>query len=217
MIRSILFDLDGTLIDTAYDLVYALNIIRKQRGLPALPVASLRSIANLGSKALIKRALDVDETAPAFPPLREQFFSLYQEHVAHESRLFPNVEKVLSFLDEKRIPWGIVTNKPEIHTMDLLSALSLKQRAGCIICGDTLPRAKPDPMPLLHACELLEMRPDECIYVGDARTDVEASKAANIKSLVALYGYIQDNDDPLTWHADGYINDPLEIIQWLPT
>lgn len=216
-IEAVLFDLDGTLLDTAPDLVFALNVIREQHGLPAMPVSDIRPIANLGSKAMLKRALDleVDETDPRFQTLRQQFFSLYLTHLADSTQFFPNIEKVLTHLDELSIPWGIVTNKPTAHTMGLLKALGLEQRTNCVVCGDTLPKNKPDPLPILHACQLLKANPAHCIYIGDAETDVIASKAANTTSLIALYGYINQDDDPLTWKADGYIKQPIDIIEWL--
>lgn len=132
-----------------------------------------------------------------------------------DTQFFPNVEKVLAHLENQQIPWGIVTNKLTRHAQPLLKALNMETRPGCLVCGDTLAKAKPDPLPILHACELLQQDPAHCIYVGDAATDVTASKAAGMKSLVAMYGYIHEEDDPYLWEADGYIQEPLELIQWL--
>lgn len=214
-IRGVLFDLDGTLLDTAPDLTYALNQLRQERYLPELPVSSIRSIANLGSKAMLKHAFEMDEKDPGYASLRNQFFSLYQKHILDSTQLFPNIEKVLSHLEQRDIPWGIVTNKLTKHANVLLSALGLSRRTDCIICGDTLAKSKPDPLPIIHACQMLNAKPKDCLYIGDAITDVIASKAAGTKSLVALYGYINHEDDPLTWKADGYVNEPIEIIEWL--
>ena len=214
-IRAVLFDLDGTLIDTAPDLAYALNQLRQERYLPELPVSNIRAIANLGSKAMLKYAFDMEETDPAYPDMRNKFFTLYQKHIMDSTQLFPNVEKVLTYLDQHNIPWGIVTNKLTKHARTLLSALGLSQRTDCIICGDTLAKSKPDPLPITHACYMLKQKPSHCLYIGDAATDVIASKAAGTKSLVALYGYISQNEDPHTWQADGYVNEPIEIIEWL--
>jgi phosphoglycolate phosphatase len=214
-IRGVLFDLDGTLLDTVPDLVYALNQIRIAESLPELPVSDIRPIPNLGSKAMVKIAFGIEECDPRFKRMREQFLSFYEKHLADSTQFFPNVENVLTHLDEKNIPWGIVTNKLTRHALPLLKALGFDHRPGCIICGDSLATAKPDPAPIRYACELLQLEPRDCLYVGDAITDVIASKAAGTKSLVALYGYIQTDDDPLLWEADGYIQEPLQLINWL--
>lgn len=214
-IRAVLFDLDGTLVDTAPDLTYALNLLRQERDLPELPVSTIRSIANLGSKAMLKKAFDLEETDANYPLLRSKFFSLYQNHILDSTQLFPNVKKVLAFLEERDIPWGIVTNKLTKHAHVLLKGLALHPKTDCVICGDTLAKSKPDPLPITHACQLLKVNPAECLYIGDAATDVIAGKAAGTQSLVALYGYIHHQDNPLEWQADGYVNEPIEIIEWL--
>jgi 2-phosphoglycolate phosphatase len=214
-IQAVLFDLDGTLLDTAPDLLAALNRVRQEHNMPALPLPILRSIANQGSKAMVKLAFGIDENHPNLGALRQQFLAYYEENIASATRFFPQVEAVLEHLDAQNIPWGIVTNKLTRHTTVLLEALNYTHRPGCVICGDSLATFKPDPAPILHACELLKQTPENCIYVGDAATDVLASKAAGTPSLVALYGYIHESEDPLSWQADGYINEPSEIIGWL--
>jgi 2-phosphoglycolate phosphatase len=214
-IGAVLFDLDGTLLDTVPDLVYAINQVRLAESLPELPVSTIRPVANLGSKIMIKLAFGIEESDPRFKRMREHFLHFYEKHIADATQFFPNVEKVLLHLDSHHIPWGIVTNKLTRHTQPLLKALRFDERPACIICGDSLPTAKPDPAPIRYACELLQCAPDHCLYVGDALTDVVASKAAGTKSLVALYGYIHADDNPLSWNADGYIQEPMELIQWL--
>jgi 2-phosphoglycolate phosphatase len=214
-IRAVLFDLDGTLLDTVPDLVYALNQVRIRESLPELPVATVRPIANLGSKAMIKLAFGIEESDPRFKRMREDFLGLYEKHLADSTRFFPNVDQLLTHLENQQIPWGIVTNKLTRHAEPLLKALRIDHRPACLICGDSLAKAKPDPAPILHACELLQQVPQDCIYVGDAATDVVASKAAGMKSLVALYGYIHGDDDPYSWKADGYIHEPMDVIKWL--
>lgn len=214
-IKGILFDLDGTLLDTAPDLVFTINCLRQEHHLPPLSLAAIRPIVSLGSKAMVKLALGIEENHPEFSRIRQHFLDLYLEHLANETNFFPHVEKVLGYLELQQIPWGIVTNKLTQHTRILLKALALDQRAACIICGDSLPTYKPDPAPILHGCELLKRDPQTCLYVGDCATDVIASKAAGTKSLVALYGYIGKEEDPYAWQADGYVEEPLEIIDWL--
>lgn len=214
-INAVLFDLDGTLLDTVPDLAYALNRLRSEHHLPALPISDIRPIAGLGSKAMLKRVLDIDDIHPEYKALREYFLTIYEDHIADATCFFPHMESVLEQLDHRKIPWGIVTNKLTRHTQSLLKALNFDHRPGCVISGDSLPTFKPDPEPIRHACRLLKQTPEQCLYVGDALTDVMASKAAGSKSLVALYGYIHDDEDPYTWKADGYIHKPIEILDWL--
>jgi len=214
-IEGVLFDLDGTLLDTVPDLGYALNLLREEHHLPPLPLKDIRSIATLGSVAMIKIALDLDKTAPQFHAVRERFLALYTAHLDKHTTFFPGIEEVLSYLDQKNIPWGIVTNKLKIHTHALLKALDYHHRPACILCGDSLPTYKPDPAPILHACELIKKAPEHCLYVGDAETDVMASKAAGTQSIVALYGYIGEKENAYLWQADGYIEKPLDLMNWL--
>ena len=212
--HAVLFDLDGTLLDTAPDLVFALNKLREECGLPELPLSMIRPVISYGSKAMIKKVLDIDEDDPNFASLRERFLALYQKHLADSTQLFPHIENVLIHLEAHHIPWGIVTNKMTRHTLAILKALRMDHRPLCIVCGDTLPTYKPDPAPIVYACELLKQDPKNCIYVGDSVNDVIASKAAGTKSLVAMYGYIGSDENPLTWQADGYIHQPTELIDW---
>lgn len=214
-IRSVLFDLDGTLLDTAPDLVHALNVVRFEEGMNEVALQHIRPIANLGSKAMVKRAFDIEETDKDFDRLRERFLHIYQQHLSLHTRLFPEMETVLSYLDQHQIPWGIVTSKLSQHAHPLLKALQLHHRPACLVCGDSLSQTKPHPAPILHACQQLKQIPGETIYLGDAETDVLASKAAGTVSFVALYGYIQPEEKPLSWQADGYIKEPLELINWL--
>jgi 2-phosphoglycolate phosphatase len=214
-IHAVLFDLDGTLLDTVHDLVYTLNHLRTTEKMPELSLDEIRPIASLGSKAMIKYAFSIEEPDPKFKRLREQFFTLYENHIARSTQFFPQMEAVLQHLETQHIPWGIVTNKLTRHTSALLKALRLDRRPACTICGDSLSTSKPDPAPILHACHLLKKDPRHCLYVGDAATDVIASKAAGTISLVATYGYIAEDENPLDWNADGYIQHPIEIIDWL--
>lgn len=214
-IKAVLFDLDGTLIDTAPDLLYALNKVRAEYQLPPLPLTKLRAITGLGANAMMKMAFDFDGTEQDFQYLKDRFLNFYIDHIADATRLFPQMDDVLKHLEDKSMPWGIVTNKSTRPTHELLKALQLDQRAACVVCGDTLSTCKPDPAPILHACELIQLQPQDCLYVGDAVTDVIASKGAGTKSVVALYGYIHQEEDPRTWLADGYINEPIELIELL--
>ncbi len=213
-ISAVLFDLDGTLVDTAPDLLRALNTLRREYGFDELSLSAIRPQISLGSKPLIKQLLGIEENHPQFLHLRARFFDLYQHHIADATQFFPGIEEVLMHLETNHIPWGIVTNKLKRHTIELLKILKIDHRPACVVCGDTLSTYKPHPEPILHACELIKKMPANCLYVGDSATDVIASKAAGTQSLVALYGYI-GNEDPLAWEADGYVRDPLEILTWL--
>lgn len=212
--KAILFDLDGTLLDTAPDLAFALNIIRKQYNLPALPVAEIRSHINLGARGMIQQALGLAANDPQLEQLRQEFLLIYQDHLADATQFFPDIEIVLTTLDEHNIPWGIVTNKFTHYTNLLLQALKYDHRPKCVVCGDTLAKPKPDPEPIRHACQLLAHQPHDVIFVGDSINDVLAAKAAGAQALVALYGYI-GNEDPYAWPADGYVQKPLQLLNWL--
>jgi len=215
MIKCILFDLDGTLLDTAPDMAFALNQQRNKHGLPELPYSLIRPHVGYGSKAILNVGFEISDDHPTYSTLLTEFLMLYEEYLLNSTELFPQMDKVLSYIEALKLPWGIVTNKPFRFTHQLLKFLRLDKRAACVICGDTLPTRKPDPATLLHACQQLQMNPSHCLYIGDAAIDVLASKSAGIRSLVALYGYIHQTEDPFTWQADGYINNPIEIIEWL--
>lgn len=214
-IDTVLFDLDGTLLDTAPDMASALNLLRRQRRMPEISLDIIRPLVGYGSKALLKLGFEIDENSREYLLLLEEFFTAYQNCLAHSTALFPGMALVLDHLDKNNLPWGIVTNKPARFTMHILDALDLSRRTACVISGDTLKNRKPHPEPILHACKLLNRVPANTIYVGDTATDVTASKAAGTHSLVALYGYIKADEDPYEWKADGYIESADEIINWL--
>ena len=215
MTNTILFDLDGTLLDTAPDLAGAVNFLRRERGLNDLPLAVLRPYAGYGSKALIKAGFDINEDHPEFDLLIDAFLEQYQRRTLHETTFFPGVEALLTTLDEKNIPWGIVTNKPKRFTQEIVSRLGLDKRAQCIISGDTLSRRKPHPDPILHACQLMNVAPENAFYIGDTHIDVLASQAAGTKTLVVMYGYTHEGENPHHWKADGYLHSPCELMNWL--
>lgn len=214
-VETVLFDLDGTLLDTAPDLANALNILRSNHQLPELPFSQLRPIVGKGAKILIEHGFNIIDTDPTYPQLYDTLLRIYGDILTNNTQLFPDMHRVLEHLDAKNIPWGIVTNRPEKLTHQLLSKLDLDKRSGVVICGDTLPQRKPHPAPILHACKLMTANPSTTLYVGDSDVDVTASKAAGARSLVALYGYRMAHEDPYSWSADGYIEKPIEIIDWL--
>lgn len=215
MINNVLFDLDGTLADTAIDLANALNEIRVRHNMPKLPIETIRPTVSLGGNAMIKLAFDLEEGDAGFDEIRDQFLNHYLENIAQETRLFDGMGELLSSLENENKTWGVVTNKSSWLTNPLIEALSLDKRAACVISGDTLEYRKPHPAPILHACELIQAEPSSTVYIGDAQRDIESGRRAGTKTLVALYGYIDEDDDPSSWCADGMVSNPHEIFDKL--
>ena len=214
-IKHVLFDLDGTLVDTAPDLAFALNQALVRRGREPLPFEIIRPSVSLGGAALVKLGFRLDETDPEFTTVRNEFLAIYRDNLSTHSRLFPGMELVLDRLEQTGVSWGIVTNKPAWLTDPLMQALGLDARTPCIVSGDTLEYRKPHPAPLLHACQLLQCEPRETVYIGDDRRDVAAGTSAGMATLVASYGYINSTEAPGNWGADGCINSPEEILDWV--
>jgi 2-phosphoglycolate phosphatase len=214
-IKAVLFDLDGTLLDTATDLGHALNHLLVKRDKEPLAYPIIRPAAGRGCRGLLKLGLNVDENHPDFTALCTELHIHYYKHLADTTTFFPGMDTVLLQLEQANIPWGIVTNKPARFTLKLLASLQLLDRATCIVSGDTLKKSKPHPEPILHACELLQQNPSECLYVGDSEIDIIASRAAGSPSFVAMYGYIPAEETPHTWNANGYIQQPLELFELL--
>jgi phosphoglycolate phosphatase len=215
-VRAILFDLDGTLADTAADLAAALNRVRADRKLPPLPVATLRSHASDGSRGMLGAGLGVTREHPEWETLKDAFLNYYAAALAVHTRLFADAERVLAEIERRRLAWGIVTNKAARFTLPLLEHLALASRANVIVCGDTIAQAKPHPAPLLHAVAQLGLDAEGCVYVGDAERDVAAARAAGMASLVARYGYIASDVAPEMWGPDGLIDSLPAVLDWLP-
>ena len=214
-VRTVLFDLDGTLADTAPDLAYALNETLKHNNCAPLPFETIRPVVSHGGIALIKLGFNIGPGHCDYEAIRKQLLDTYLANIANETTLFEGVDELLLQLEHRDIRWGVVTNKPAWLTDPLMEALDLTQRAASIVSGDTLNERKPHPAPILYACEQTGAKPHECLYVGDAQRDIEAGNRAGLKTLAALFGYIQDNDDPALWQADAMINSPLEVLDWL--
>ncbi len=213
-ITHILLDLDGTLADTAQDLVFTLNQLLQTEGRRPLPFEHVRPIVSNGASALIEFGFGDDLPAGKFSQLTRAFLDIYQNHLTHKTVLFPGMAELLETIEARGGRWGVVTNKPSWLTDPLMEALGLAQRAACVVSGDTVEHKKPHPQPLLHACDLMGVTAAECLYVGDARRDVEAGQRAGMKTIAALFGYITDDDNPASWNADGMIEHPDEILLW---
>lgn len=214
-LSTVLFDFDGTLADTAPDLGHALNLLLEESGRPALPLEALRPHASHGSIGLIRFGFGLRPEDKGFEALRGRYLELYEQHLAVATRLFPGAGESLAALESRGLRWGIVTNKPGWLTAPLVRMLGLSVRAACVVSGDTTPRRKPDPDPLLHACEVIGCRPAECLYIGDAERDIIAGRRAGMTTLVARFGYIDHDERPEEWGADGVIDALPELLDWL--
>jgi 2-phosphoglycolate phosphatase len=215
-VTAVLFDLDGTLADSAGDLALALNRIRAGRGLPPLPVDYLRPYASSGARGLLHRGMNVTPEHADYAVLRETFLANYETCLSQTTRLFDGVDALLDALDARGVLWGIVTNKFLRFTIPVVAALKLAGRAAVVVGGDTTPHAKPHPAPLLHAAAAMRVTPGACLYVGDDLRDVEAGNAAGMATIVAGYGYMGTGGDPKLWPATGWIDRPGDLLAWLP-
>jgi phosphoglycolate phosphatase len=211
-ITAILFDLDGTLLDTAADLALALNNLLAIHNQPTLPVDEIKPFISQGSTAMIEYCFGINSHDPRFENLRQQFLQQYRNNFTCHTVPFPGVEELIDELHRQTIPWGVVTNKTENLAKPLLAEFSFADTCRCIIGCDTLPQAKPHPAPLLYACQFVHSQPAECIYVGDARRDIEAGLAAGMKTVVANYGYIPVDDPPTHWGAEHIVQHPNELL-----
>lgn len=214
-VRAVLFDLDGTLADTSPDLTDALNQLLKKHGKSTLNYDHVRKNTSRGSIAMIELGFNEILEEEHGMQLREEFMEIYSTMLCNKTKLFPEVPELLDFLDHAEVPWGIVTNKPGRFAEPLVQELEIAYRAICLVSGDSLSRRKPSPDQLHHAANIIGINESDCIYMGDDQRDVQAGKAAEMKTAVAAYGYIQDNDDPRSWGADAVFNNALELKDWL--
>jgi N-acetyl-D-muramate 6-phosphate phosphatase len=212
--RAVLFDLDGTLIDTAPDMTAALNELLIEEGSAPLQFAQARPFVSHGATALVRLGFpQVPEEK--FAALRKRFLQIYSTLLAGNTRMFDGLDAALGALESAGIVWGIVTNKPGWLAAPLLDHLGLSHRAGVIVSGDTLAQRKPHPAQLLHAAQKLGFQPDECIYIGDAERDVLAARAAGMPVFVALFGYIPEEEQPRSWPATGWLTEAQDLVSLL--
>jgi len=213
VLQAVLFDLDGTLIDSAPDLAGAGNEMRAARGLEPLPYETFRPLVGTGARGMVKVALDVTPEDPQFIELRDEFFARYEARMTRETALFPAMRPVLDALNARRLPWGIVTNKSKRFTTPLVKALGLDAEAGTVVCGDTTPHSKPHPEPLLEAARRLNLDPTACMYVGDDLRDVVAGRAAGMRTVAASWGYLGAGEHITEWAADHVIDFPGDLLK----
>lgn len=212
---ALLLDLDGTFIDTAPDMVAVLNTLCEELGRPPVPYARARNQVSNGAVGLIRLALGPDLPETKLEPLRLRYLELYESSLCIKSQVFSGLRELVEQLDEKAVPWGIVTNKPAFLTEPLLAQLGLAP--GVVVSGDSLPQRKPDPAPLLAAAKAIEIDAKDCIYVGDAPRDIEAGRAAGMTTLAAAYGYVDLRERIAAWRSDGIIGHSVDLRRALAT
>lgn len=214
-IEAVLFDLDGTLLDTAPDFVRVVNDQRARHALKALAHEHIRPVVSNGARALIDLSFGIGPDHAEFAARLEELLELYYENIAVDTCLFPGMEDFLTLLESRGVPWGIVTNKPRRFSEPLLEALQLNQRCGILVCPDDVTHRKPHPEPMWLACGKLGCDPARSIYVGDHVRDIEAGRAAGLFTVAARYGYLSSPDEALAWAADLTIDSPLDLIHWI--
>jgi len=214
-IRAVLFDLDGTLIDSAPDLGAAADKMRTDRGLSSYPLERYRFMAGAGARGMLGVAFGITPDAPEFPALREEFFVAYEKRMLLNTLVFDGVPALVEAIRERGLAWGVVTNKSKRFTDPLTRAIPLFASAGAIVSGDTTPYSKPHPEPLHEAARRLEVPSDACIYVGDDERDIIAGRAAGMRTVAATYGYMGPQADATLWNADASISTPLALLKLL--
>ncbi|MDO5690887.1 MAG: HAD-IA family hydrolase [Pseudomonadota bacterium] len=214
-IRCVLFDLDGTLIDSAPDLGLAADEMRVARGLPSLPLAAYRAAAGAGARGMLGVAFGLTPAHTEFADLRDEFLARYEQRLTHSTQAFDGIDELLRALRQHGMACGIVTNKSQRLTAPLVAALPVLQDMAAIVCGDTTPHAKPHPAPLLEAMRQAGAQPAHCLYVGDDERDMLAGRAAGVGTVAACYGYLGQGADVRQWPADAFINHPAQLLNLL--
>ncbi|MBA1263415.1 N-acetylmuramic acid 6-phosphate phosphatase MupP [Stutzerimonas sp. NM35] len=210
-LRAVLFDMDGTLLDTAPDFIAVAQAMRLARGLSRIPDQQVRDVVSGGARAMVLSAFDVDPLSDEFETLRLEFLERYQEHCAVESRLYDGMAQLLSDIEEADLLWGVVTNKPLRFAEPIMQQLGLSTRSAVLVCPDHVSKSKPDPEPMLLACSQLRLAPSTTLFVGDDLRDIESGRAAGSRTAAVRYGYIHPQDNPDQWGADLVIDHPLEL------
>lgn len=213
--QAVLFDLDGTLIDSAPDLAGAGNEMRAARGLAPLTFERFRPMVGAGARGMLGVALGVVPGSDGYEALRDEFLDRYERRLLRETRVFDAMAQVLDLLDARGLRWGIVTNKVARYTLPIVDGLGLTRRAAAVICGDTTPHAKPHPAPLLEAARRLELAPAACVYVGDDLRDVVAGRTAGMPTVAAAWGYLGEAEPIDAWGADAIVATPAGLLKSL--
>jgi N-acetyl-D-muramate 6-phosphate phosphatase len=214
-VRGVLFDLDGTLIDSAPDLAGAANRLRADHGLEPLPLETLRPMVGSGARGMVGVAFGVAPGEPRFESLRDAFLAHYEAGLLERTQPFEGVDEMLTALEAAGIPWGIVTNKATRFTLPIVAGLNLAQRAAVVVCGDTTPHSKPHPEPLWHAARAMGLAPEGVVYVGDDLRDAQAARAAGMTMVAATWGYLGLGEPVQSWGADALADTPEQLLEWL--
>lgn len=214
-VEAVLFDLDGTLVDSAPDLAGAVNDLRAVHGMPPLPYEQLRPMVGSGARGMIGTAFGLAPGDDGFEALRDAFLARYEQRLLQETAVFSAMQPVLAWLEAAALPWGIVTNKALRFAQPLVDGLALQQRAAVLIGGDSTPHAKPHPAPLLEGARRMGVAPERCVYIGDDHRDVIAGRAAGMATLAAGWGYLGRGERIEAWGADAVIKEPGALLHWL--
>ena len=214
-VRAVLFDLDGTLIDSAPDLGAAVDKMRTDRGLASMPIATYRPMAGAGARGMLAIAFGMTPEHPDYEQMREEFFVNYEKRLTENTYAFDGVADLIAALNQRQLSWGVVTNKAKRFTVPLTRAMPLFASAQAVVSGDTTPHAKPHPAPLFEAARQLQLDPQHCIYVGDDERDIRAGLAAGMGTVAATYGYLGDHTDTKAWGAHASIDSPAQLLNLL--
>jgi len=214
MIQAVLFDLDGTFADTAPDLGYAVNLMRKARNLPPVPEEKTRPVTSSGARGLLGAGFGITPDHADYLAMRDEFLNLYEANLCRDTRLFDGIAELINSLEARQLTWGIVTNKAERFALPLMKLLGYSTRSACVIGGDTTGKMKPHPEPLYAAAKAIQIAPEHCLYVGDDERDIQAGRAAGMKTIAVRYGYL-NGSDPAAWGADAIVDKPLNIMDYL--
>ncbi|MEY8248035.1 MAG: HAD-IA family hydrolase [Bermanella sp.] len=215
--HGVLFDLDGTLVDTADDFIYCLNRMRQQEGLPPLAAQAIRTVVSDGARAMITLAFKLQEGDAGFAEKKQQFLQLYSQNLATASDLFASLRELINWCQQQNIPWGIVTNKPRQYSAPLLKALKLHEGIATLVCADDVSHPKPDPEPMYKACDEMALAASDCLYVGDHARDIQAGKNAGMHTIAAAYGYVHHASEARQWQADWTVTSSNALSQQLKT
>ena len=211
-IAAVLFDLDGTLLDSALDFHFVINQMLEQRGRQNLPLENLKHYVSNGARAMVSYAFDIDDKHPQFESLKTEFLQQYLQHLNVKSVLYPGVTQLKDFLHSHSIPWGVVTNKPALYTDLIMRQQQLSDHAAAVICPDHVSKTKPDPEPLFLACQQMQVEAENCCYVGDHIRDIQAGNSAGMKTIGCNYGYLNKGEQSSSWGADFTVDQPRQII-----
>ena len=214
-IKAVLFDLDGTLADTALDLGGALNTMLREQGLPEVSMDEIRPVASHGASGLLKLGMNLDKTDPNHARLRQQYLDTYETCFDKDTVLFAGIDDLVQAIHARGLKWGIITNKPHIFTHRLVPQLGFSVAPDGVVSGDTTAEAKPSTKPMFYACEQIDIAPEACLYVGDAERDMQAGKNAGMKTVLVSWGYIHADDKTEEWPADSVIDTPEQLLQLL--